>query len=59
MEGLEGEDNHSVEDILDMEVDELDSDDDMSSGLHSCLELDRKAEPWPVLETANRVKEDF
>ena len=38
MEGLEGEDNPSVEDILDMEVDELDSDNDMSPWQYSCLE---------------------
>ena len=33
---LAGEDNPSAEDILNMEVDELDSDDDMSPGRYSC-----------------------
>ena len=42
-----------------MEVDEEDSCDDISPGHYSRLESERKAEPWPVLETANRIKETF
>ena len=53
MEGLAGEDNPSAEDLLDIEVDELDSDDDMSPGRYSRLESERRSEPRPVLETAN------
>ena len=56
MEDLEREDTTSAEDILDMEVDELDPDDDASPGQFSCLELELKAEPRPILETANEVK---
>ena len=43
-----------MEDILDIEVDELDSGDGVSPGRYSRLESE-----WPVLETANRVKEIF
>ena len=38
VEGLTGEDNPSVEDLLDIVVDELDSDNDMSPGRYSRLE---------------------
>ena len=53
------EDDPSVEGILDMEVDEEDSCDDISPDRYFRLDLERKAEPRPVLETANRVKETF
>ena len=59
VEGLKGEDTPSGEDILHMELNELDLDDDVSPGRFSRLEPEHKAEPRPVLETANQVKEDF
>ena len=59
VDDLEGEDIRTTEDIPDMDVDELDSDDDMSRERFSRLAADRKIESQPVLETANRLKSDF
>ena len=42
-----------------MEVDELDSDNYVSPTQFFHLESECKAEPPPILETANRVKTDF
>ena len=50
---LNDEDDPSVEAVLDMEVDEEDSCNDISPGCYSRLDSERKAEPRLVLETAN------
>ena len=59
MDELEGEDILTTKDILDMDVDKLDSDDDEATERFSRLAGERKVEPWPVLETANQLKTDF
>ena len=48
------------QDILDMDIDSLDSDDDeVSEGRFSQLAGERTVKPRSVLETAKRLKTDF
>ena len=60
MDDLEDEDVPTMEEVLDMDVDGLESDDDeVSEARFSWLAGEKTVEPRPVLETAKRLKTDF
>ena len=59
VDDLEGEYALTIEDILDMDVDGLESDDEVSTKQFPRVAGERMVEPRPVLETANRLKSDF
>ena len=59
VDNLEGEDTPTVKDILDMDVDGLQSDDEVQTEQFSRLAGERTGEPQPVLETANQLKTNF
>ena len=59
MDNLRDEDGPTVKEILDMDIDGLESDDEVSEGRFLLLAGERKVESRPVLETATRLKTDF
>ena len=58
-EDLGDEEGPTIEEILGMDVDRLESDDNMPEGRFLRLEAERSAESRPVLETATHLKADL
>ena len=59
MDDLRDGDGPMIEEILDMDVDGLECDDEVSEGRFSRLAGERTVEPQSVLETAKRLKANF
>ena len=60
VDDLDDKDIPTVQNILDLDVDGLDSnDDEVSKGRFSQLAGERTVEPRPVLETIKHLKTDF